>query len=377
MLYFVLRPVLRLALQIYFRKICVHGLEHVPLSGPLILASNHPSAFFEGCLLACLQPRSVYFMVRGDVFVNPFYRRFLVALHQIPIYRFVDGFSNLRQNQSIMTEVYSVLAENKVILIFSEGRTIFEKKLQPLQKGTARMAFGAMQFAGMDDIPIVPVGINYTCFNVFRSEVMINFGAPISAKSYYSDPNTNQSIGVAALTNHLEQKLRSLTVNISRTSDEPLFNRLAATQRLPKFKSSWPVMLLNQESFLHEVNLAEKLNQGESPQHDTTPMTISKWRKIPYLIISILWILPWFWATRIADRRVTSAPFYGPVRFAIATFLTLIYLLIILLITSFLWSWWGPLSLIIASLLSYLALLLQDAPWHPDLKPDKYPPGHH
>ena len=366
MLYFILRPLLRLALQVYFRKIYLHGLEHIPTSGPLILACNHPSAFFEGCLLACYQPRSLYFMVRGDVFVKPFYRRLLVALHQIPIYRFVDGFANLRHNPSTMAASYEVLAQGKTILIFSEGRTIYEKKLQPIQKGTARMAFGAMEQMKLPDIPIVPVGVNYTYFNVFRSEVMINFGPPIHAKSYYDLSFPPQNADIVALTNELEHRLKALTINVADSANEPLFNRLAATHRPPSFTAPWPAVIYGQEAFHHELAIAERVNHGTSFTPSVPVIKVAWWKKIPYYILSLFWVIPFYGGKRIADHRVNSAPFYGPVWFAVSTLLSVLQWIILTIAAILCWGWKGIPLIIILLLVSYLALLLQDKPWHPD-----------
>ena len=59
----------------------------------------------------------------------------------------------------------------KTILIFSEGNTRMQKKLAPLQKGLARLAFGAYAEKNVQDIQIVPVGVNYSNGKLFRSDV--------------------------------------------------------------------------------------------------------------------------------------------------------------------------------------------------------------
>jgi len=58
---FVLRP---------FWKIVLHGAEHVPVAGPVILAGNH-TGFLDGPLLVGLSPRPVHFMVKQEMFRGP------------------------------------------------------------------------------------------------------------------------------------------------------------------------------------------------------------------------------------------------------------------------------------------------------------------
>jgi len=57
-----------IAIRVFYGKIEVSGLENVPKDGPLLIASNHPNGFLEPIIMACLFPRDLHFMVRGDGF---------------------------------------------------------------------------------------------------------------------------------------------------------------------------------------------------------------------------------------------------------------------------------------------------------------------
>src|SRR5439155_20299396 len=48
-------------------RVTVEGLEHVPLTGPVILAANHPDNW-DGYLLLHLVPRTVHVAARQDAF---------------------------------------------------------------------------------------------------------------------------------------------------------------------------------------------------------------------------------------------------------------------------------------------------------------------
>ncbi len=58
----------------------------------------------------CFFPKDLPFLVRGDIFNNPVLLPLLRSTNQIPIFRFRDGFSKLRENSQTMVE--SVVANN-------------------------------------------------------------------------------------------------------------------------------------------------------------------------------------------------------------------------------------------------------------------------
>ena len=61
----------KLALRIYFRRIEVTGLEHVPLETPVIFVLNHPNALVDPAFLLCLAPRPVSFLAKAPLFKIP------------------------------------------------------------------------------------------------------------------------------------------------------------------------------------------------------------------------------------------------------------------------------------------------------------------
>jgi hypothetical protein len=61
-------------------------------------------------------------------------------------------------------------------------------------------------------ISIVPVGLNYTERNRFRSKVLVLFGRPIVVDTRTTD-NTAQFEEAKIVTNELQENLQSLTIN--------------------------------------------------------------------------------------------------------------------------------------------------------------------
>lgn len=164
-------------MRIHFKRIFVQSLQHVPRKGAAILACNHPNSFLDAIVVALTLKRDIHFLVRSDVFRKPLAAAILKRLNMIPIYRLEEGAENLERNKGTFELCNSILDKGGIILIFSEGNCVVEKRLRALRKGTARIWLGAMEQRKWENpIPVIPVGINYTHPYYFRGELMLNFG---------------------------------------------------------------------------------------------------------------------------------------------------------------------------------------------------------
>jgi glycerol-3-phosphate O-acyltransferase/dihydroxyacetone phosphate acyltransferase len=177
LIYRFLHFTLRFWLRIHFRRIFLANESEIPAKGPVILACNHPNSFLDAIVIALLIKRPIHFLARSDVFRKPLARWILGQMHLIPIYRLQEGSENLEKNKGTFKRCSEILAKGEVLLIFSEGNCVLEKRLRPLKKGTARIAFTAEESFGWKlNIRIIPVGINYTHPTLFRTELMVSFG---------------------------------------------------------------------------------------------------------------------------------------------------------------------------------------------------------
>lgn len=179
MLYRFLHLIFRYWMKIHFKRIFIQSLQHVPRKGAAILACNHPNSFLDAIAVALVLRRDIHFLVRSDVFRKPLAAAILKRLNMIPIYRLEEGSENLERNKGTFELCNSIFEKGGMILIFSEGNCVVEKRLRTLRKGTARIWFGAMEHGEWKNpIPVIPVGINYTHPYNFRSELLLNFGKP-------------------------------------------------------------------------------------------------------------------------------------------------------------------------------------------------------
>lgn len=338
----------KLALTVYFKKITIHNRSKIPAEGPVLIASNHPNSFMEAIIASCNMRRVSHFIVRGDVFKNPVAAFVLRSTNQIPIFRFKDGFSNLKKNESTMEYCYRKLKENQLIIIFSEGLCIQEKRLRPIQKGTARMAFGAYDEKGVDDLTIVPLGVNYVDGTEARTTVMCSYGEPLLLKDYLQLYKDNPNAAIRQLTGDIEIALSKLVIHIDHPEYDDTVDFLLNMKANNHPDRPMPIVELNEKRLQRELNLVRKFNSFEAEMQkdlqnkvvdyqillktlflkDNVVSKISR-GKILIKLISLTLLFPFFvpgilllsWmyflADYFTDKKVKSPEFKTSVRYGV------------------------------------------------------------
>lgn len=222
MVYSIVRSLAKVAIGIFYQKIQLSNLENIPKNQPVILAVNHPTGFMEPCILACYLDRPLYFLVRGDFFKKPLYNFLMRTLHMIPIYRAQDrGYKYLKSNYDTFKYCYDALNEKKTIMILSEGSARFEKNLRPLKKGTPRIAFGAIQaYPEIEEVFVVPIGVNYTYSEAARTKVMIDCGVPMKVRDFENEFKENASNAALDFNAELRKRLEERIVIVEKGDEE-------------------------------------------------------------------------------------------------------------------------------------------------------------
>jgi glycerol-3-phosphate O-acyltransferase / dihydroxyacetone phosphate acyltransferase len=390
-LYHIVRPLVTFSFKIYFKKIYHFGGENIPKDKPVILSINHPTAFFEPTVMACtFQEHDFYFITRGDVFQKPFFRRVCESLLMIPIYRFKDGFDNLRKNESSLQLITQLLGDRKKIQIFSEGGTETIKRLRPLQKGMARMAFDAYKKYGDQDLQIVPVGFTYSDPHHPRREVMIKIGAPIPLSNYYALYAESSAKGINQVTADVQKAMRPCLVHVEKDSDLVLSEQLFKLYRNSFPQTIFPLIQRSERRLMAHQEIADNLSQLDDNQRfelgNKNDVYFSKLDKLgiddvaiaqPWhasfknLIVLILGFIPfvigWFghglpnlYGKKIRDEKVEYLEFRGPVRQAVSTIAMLIQYLILFLIAIIIqhWAFWA--FILMLPLLGFYSLIYVD-----------------
>jgi 1-acyl-sn-glycerol-3-phosphate acyltransferase len=170
-LYFLLKIWVWLGLQFYCKRIHLKFKDHGKVA--VILACNHPNSFLDALIIGSHYKTPIHFLARGDAFSNRFMAWLLRRMNMIPIYRINEGKQHLKQNEASFAECLQVLQRGGIILIFSEGICKNEWSLRPLKKGTARLAWMAINEKDISNLEIAPVSLSYSSFTKLPLSVSV------------------------------------------------------------------------------------------------------------------------------------------------------------------------------------------------------------
>src|SRR5712664_1360014 len=152
MFYWVVKAVLAPILRVLFRP-WAEGAEHVPRTGPAILASNHLS-FSDHFFAPLPLPRKVVFLAKSEYFTGRgikglFSKAFFSGVGQIPVDR-----SGGEASERALATGLRVLAEGRLLGIYPEGTRTPDGRLYRGKTGVARLALES----GAPVIPCAMIG---------------------------------------------------------------------------------------------------------------------------------------------------------------------------------------------------------------------------
>jgi len=163
----------------------VHGLEHVPATGPVILASNHLS-FADSIVIPVLVPRKVVFLAKSDYFdgsgvSGALSRAWFTGLGMLPVDR-----DDTKAALASLDTALAVLGRGEAFGIYPEGTRSRDGRLYRGRTGVAHLALTAQA-------PVVPVGLIGTeHLQPVGSRlprivpVTVRFGAPIEVAGRFA-----------------------------------------------------------------------------------------------------------------------------------------------------------------------------------------------
>jgi 1-acyl-sn-glycerol-3-phosphate acyltransferase len=214
-IYGIARSVLGLGLGFYFRRIERFHAERVPAVGPVLFTSNHPNSLTDSFVVGASVPRKVNFVATVQLFRFAPLKWFLTRCGVIPINRVKDDPRSMRTVADTFEACFRVLEAGEAVGIFPEGITYDDDQLKELKSGAARMALELEhRHGGKLGLKIVPVGLTYSAKEVYRSDVLANFGEPILAAHFLDGYKQRRKECIACLTAEIESRLKSLILHL-------------------------------------------------------------------------------------------------------------------------------------------------------------------
>ncbi len=186
----------------------VSGLEHVPGTGPVIIAGNHVS-FADEIFTPLAARRQVFYFAKAEYFESPGLRgramgAFFRGLGQVPVDR-----GDTRSAAASLDVGVDVLRQGEALGIYPEGTRSPDGRLYKFRTGVARLALrsGAL---------VVPVGLVGTrdvqppgSKRWHRAPVAVNFGIPLDFTGREDDERSARAL--RAVTEQIRQAVQSLS----------------------------------------------------------------------------------------------------------------------------------------------------------------------
>lgn len=390
MIYLFIKWVTRIAIRVFFRKIYFYNKDVVKTGIPTILAINHPTAFIDPIFVATHISPKTYTMLRGDLFNSPFKIWLLDQIGTIPIFRFRNGFEGMRQNQDTFERCYDLLNKNACISILSEGNMKHEKRLRPIQKGTAKMAFGVYEKYGNEKVQIIPVGVNYSDSNQMRSVLMANVGEPILIKDYLDDYKENPRKAILKITREVERQLKERVIHIADPADDVWVNQILEIQQNNLETTVWPGFAESDTLRQSQMKLVQRLNvKSEAEKVQLKSLVTNYFQKIkkkgyidqaiaqpqhgsggattflifgilPALFGAITNFLPFFIAKKLATAKVKKIEFFSSVRLGTYLGVYLVQYLFLLILGFLIGKTWLWIAVLASPFFGYFAVLYFD-----------------
>ncbi len=262
----------------YFRRSQIKNAKYIRVKGPVIIAMNHPNAFMDPISFTVnVFPPRVYYLARGDAFKKGIVTVLLESLGIIPIFRIQDGGKEgLKKNDETYERVNALLKRNAKIIVFAEGLCIQERRLRPLKKGVPRMVFGAVEAEDLKDLTIVPVGVNYSDPDQFRSDVFFNIGKPLKVSDYWDNYKEAPAKTMNQFLADLAPRMKELIVHINHKHNERLIEHIEEIYKYNYFKKHYYLLTDLEHGFTYSSNVVDVINKAESSKPEEVKALFEK-----------------------------------------------------------------------------------------------------
>jgi glycerol-3-phosphate O-acyltransferase/dihydroxyacetone phosphate acyltransferase len=236
--YTVMKPLVKVGLRVFFRRLEVRHRNRLRLPGPLMLCSNHPNTLMDPLVTAIHRREPIAFLAKSTFFKNPILGAIMRSGNCIPIYRRQDAEGAdaptpaqlAASNEASFGRCYDYLERGGTVMIFPEGTSVSERRLRPLKTGAARIALGTEARHDFKlGLQLVCVGTNYFDPSRFRSDVLLNVAPPIRVADYAARYHQDPDAAADELTEEIRKRLTRRLVISRAAEDDQLAQQVEQT----------------------------------------------------------------------------------------------------------------------------------------------------
>lgn len=180
-----------------FYRLRITGRENLPLTGPVLIISNHQSYLDPIIIGLATGKRPAHMLARSNLF-KPFFMNWLLkSLNGVPVDRGTADLASMRR-------CIEVLKDGMSLALFPEGTRTEDGAVLPFKAGTLLIA----RRAGAVILPLAIAGSfeawpRKRKLPQFFGRIRAQFGEPIAAE-------TLQAMGEEVALKHLEELTRSM-----------------------------------------------------------------------------------------------------------------------------------------------------------------------
>jgi 1-acyl-sn-glycerol-3-phosphate acyltransferase len=214
----------RLVVPAYFGPITITGQQHLPASGPVILAPSH-RARWDSILIPFAAGR----LVTGRDL------RFMVTADEVKglqgwFIRRLGGFAvNVRRPTiASLRHGIDLLLDHEMLVIYPEGGIRRDDRVRGFKPGLARLAVQAEAAAPGLGVQVLPVDIYYgEAYPSWRCPAQLHIGEPLPVAAYVQGQDSPEGLktGATQLTHDLQARLEAMVARRQAALGSPKSGR--------------------------------------------------------------------------------------------------------------------------------------------------------
>ncbi|KAJ6507374.1 hypothetical protein C8R47DRAFT_1037202 [Mycena vitilis] len=203
----------------FFTEVRVIGGDNVPRNGPIIVTATHHNMMLDPVILSYTFPysRILHYWSKASLFINPIVSYVLYSAGNIPVDR------KSKDRKVLLRGTLEALSKGYAVALFPEGTSYTEPRIMQVKDGAA---WAALEYAklrqgspekSLKPLVVIPAAIVYTNKSKYRSDVVVEYGRPITMDPYIdqfsSEAEGAPRTAVKRLSRAIESALVASTVN--------------------------------------------------------------------------------------------------------------------------------------------------------------------